>query len=414
MFSMNATRNGFFKNYSNLLLLLAGIFVGSLVGLFARDWVDNLKPVGDIFLNLLFTAVIPLIFFAIASAVANIDQSQKLGKILSVMLTVFVSTVVVAAVVAITALWFFPLDNQMGGREAADFVFGEEDGKGWGDRAVDFLTVSEFNQMLSREHMLAFIIFSFLVGLASLRSGVAGEPFRKFLASGNEVMKILLVYIMKAAPIGLGAYFAYQVGTVGPQLFGIYAKPLGIYYLLGLFYFFVFFSLYALLAEGKKGLKVFWKSNILPSITAISTCSSIAVIPANLDACKRIGIPESIANVVIPLGASLHKDGSSISSIIKIAVAFSLIGRPFMEPNTLIIAVALTILVSIVAGGIPNGGYIGEMLMISAYNLPIEAIPAVMIIGTLVDPMATVLNATGDTPAAMLVNRFVNGKTKPR
>ncbi|QNL47804.1 dicarboxylate/amino acid:cation symporter [Olivibacter sp. SDN3] len=411
---MNAKSNGFLKNYSNLLLLLAGIFVGSLVGLFARDWVAHLKPIGDIFLNLLFTAVIPLIFFAIASAVANIDQSQKLGKILSVMLAVFVSTVIIAAIVTIIALWVFPLNNQIGSREVADFVLDEGDGKDWGERAVDFLTVSEFSQLLSREHMLAFIIFSFLVGIASLRSGAAGEPFRKFLYAGNEVMKILLIYIMKAAPIGLGAYFAYQVGTVGPQLFGIYAKPLGIYYLLGLFYFLVFFSLYALLAQGKRGVRLFWKNNILPSITAVSTCSSIAVIPPNLDACKRIGVPESIANVVVPLGASLHKDGSSISSIIKIAVAFSLIGRPFMEPNTLIVAVALTILVSIVAGGIPNGGYIGEMLMISAYDLPIEAIPAVMIIGTLVDPMATVLNATGDTPAAMLVNRFVNGKVKPR
>src|SRR5690606_27759576 len=96
-----------------------------------------------------------------------------------------------------------------------------------------------------------------------------------------------------------------------------------------------------------------------------------------------------------------------MSSIIKIAVAFALMGKPFMEPGTLLLAIGLTVLVSIVAGGIPNGGYIGEMLMISAYHLPIEAVPAVMIIGTLVDPMATLLNATGDTVAAMIVDRWV-------
>lgn len=405
---MDIQNNGFFKNYSNILLLLLGIFLGSLVGLFFPHFVVHLKPIGDIFLNLLFTAVIPLIFFAIASSIANIDQTQKLGRILSTMFLVFLMTVVSAAVFTIICLWLFPLNDQLlKPDDTATSMLEAAQRESWGDRAVSFLTVSEFNQLLSREHMLAFIIFSFLVGMAALRSGDAAEPFRKFLHGGNEVMKNLLVYVMKLAPVGLGAYFAFQVGTVGPQLFGIYAKPLGIYYIAGFFYFLIFFSLYAFMGSGKRGIKLFWQHNILPAITAISTCSSIAVIPPNLEAAKKIGVQDSVANVVIPLGASLHKDGSSMSSIIKIAVAFALIGKPFMEPYTLLLAVGLTVLVSVVAGGIPNGGYIGEMLMISAYHLPIEAIPAVMIIGTLVDPMATLLNATGDTVAAMIVNRWV-------
>ena len=405
---MNNVYAGFFKNYSNILLLLLGILVGSLMGFFFPVSVSSLKPIGDIFLNLLFTAVIPLIFFAIASAIASIDESQRLGRILVTMGLVFLMTVLIAAVFTICCVWLFPLNGQIASTRGDTMAF--VDGSSpdtWGDRVVSFITVNEFSQLLSREHMLAFIIFSFLVGISALRSGTAGEPFRQFLHAGNEVMKRLLNYIMKLAPIGLGAYFAFQVGTVGPQLFGIYAKPLGIYYVAGFVYFIVFFSLYAFVGGEKTGLRLFWKSNVLPSVTAVSTCSSIAVIPSNLEAAKRIGIPDSVAHVVIPLGASLHKNGSSISSIIKIAVAFALIGRPFMEPSTLLLALGLTILVSIVAGGIPNGGYIGELLMISAYHLPVEAIPAVMIIGTLVDPMATLLNATGDTVAAMLVNRWV-------
>src|SRR5690606_38229961 len=145
----------------------------------------------------------------------------------------------------------------------------------------------------------------------------------------------------------------------------------------------------------------------LPSATAVGTCSSIATIPVNLAAAAKMGVPPAVANVVIPLGATLHKDGSSMSSIVKIYVAFVLIGWDFFDPMTLLTALGITVLVSVVAGGIPNGGYIGEMLMISVYGLPTEAIPAVMIIGTLVDPMATLLNATGDNAAAMLVNRMV-------
>lgn len=254
------------------------------------------------------------------------------------------------------------------------------------------------------------IIFSVLTGFATLRSGASGQAFAQFLHSGNEVFKNIFIIIMKLAPIGLGAYFAYQVGVFGPQLFGTYAHSLGIYYGTGAFYFIFLFSFYAFVAAGIKGIKIYWTNNIIPSATAIGTCSSIANIPANLDAAEKMGIPEYIAKVTIPLGASLHKDGSSISSIIKMAVVFALFGKGFDSIETILLALGMTVLVSIVEGGIPNGGYVGELLFISAYGLPPEALPPAMIIGTLVDPMATLLNSTGDTVSAMLITRFKEGK----
>lgn len=406
---MESKRSQFFQHYGSILLLLLGIVLGSVVGVFFPQAVTWLKPLGDVFLNLLFAAVVPLLFFAISSAVANIDGSQKLGRIISTMAGVFLSTIIIAALCTVVALWFFPVEAPEVPADTVNELLQDSPNDTWGDKLVRFVSVDEFYKLLSRENMLAFVIFSFLTGIAAMRSGEAGATFRKFLSSGNEVMKHLLILIMKIAPVGLGAYFAYQVGTIGPELFGFYAKPLGLYYVLGAFYFFVFFSIYAYVAGGKPGIDRFWRNNILPSATAISTCSSIATMPVNLAAAPRMGIPASVANVVIPLGTTLHKNGSSMSSIVKIYVAFVLIGRDFFEPTTLITALGITVLVSIVAGGIPNGGYIGEMLMISVYGLPTEAIPAVMIIGTLVDPMATLLNATGDTVAAMLVSRFALG-----
>ena len=156
---------------------------------------------------------------------------------------------------------------------------------------------------------------------------------------------------------------------------------------------------------------MFWKNNITPSLTALGTCSSIATIPANLEGAEQINIPAHIRNVVIPLGAPLHKDGSSMSSIIKIAVIFAMFGKDFTDPSTLLMAIGITVIVSVVEGGIPNGGYIGEILAITVYGFPMEqALPAAMIIGTLVDPMATLLNANGDLVSAMLVTRIAEGK----
>jgi Na+/H+-dicarboxylate symporter len=85
-------------------------------------------------------------------------------------------------------------------------------------------------------------------------------------------------------------------------------------------------------------------------------------------------------------------------------------GKDFMNPETILIALGLTIILSVVEGGIPNGGYIAEIMIMTVYNLPVEMLPVVMIIGTLVDPMATLLNATGDTISAMLITRFSEGK----
>jgi Na+/H+-dicarboxylate symporter len=397
-----------FKTYSGIIWLLCGIAAGSILGLvFGKD-VAIIKPLGDIFLNLLFTAIIPLIFFTIASSIASLEKSDKLGKLFVVMIVVFLGTVLIAAMLMIVGVYIFPIhqDIIISKMPLENIVTGDG-----GSQLTQLLTANDFYELLSRKSMLALIIFSFLIGFASLRSGEKGASFAQFLNGGNEVMKQLLHLIMKAAPVGLGAYFAYQVGIFGPQLFGAYAKPLGLYYAVCAFYFVVFFSLYAFLAGGKLGLKVFWTNNITPALTALGTCSSIATIPANLEAAEKMKVPAYIRNVAIPLGAPLHKDGSGMSSIIKIAVIFAMFGKDFTDPVTLLTALGITVIVSVVEGGIPNGGYIGEILAITIYGFPMEqALPAAMIVGTLVDPMATLLNANGDVVSAMLITRISEGK----
>ncbi|MGN5954942.1 dicarboxylate/amino acid:cation symporter [Sphingobacterium lactis] len=401
--------NSILKNYGSIILLLLGITIGSLIGRFTPQYVDILKPVGDIFLNLLFVSVIPLLFFAISSSIANIEDSNKLGRTIIIMTIVFISTIIIAAVLTIAGLWAFPVTAIRDASAALEPLTGNAN-ETWGDRIVRFLSVDEFGNLLSRKSILAFVIFALLVGVATRKSGEAGKHFTAFLNAGNKVMENLLTLIMKVGPIGLGAYFAYQVKTLGPELFGFYAKPLGFYYAFGMVFFIVIFSVYAFLARGGKGVGSYWKHNISPSLTALSTCSSLATLPANLLASNKMGIPKEISSIVVPLGNTLYKNGSAISSILKIYVAFSILGWNFFEPSTLITAVGITLLVSMVAGGIPNGGFIGEMLMISIYGIPNEAVPSILIIGALVDPLATVLNATGDTVAAMLVTRFSGEK----
>lgn len=406
---MEVKKINFLQSYSSILLLLGGIIIGSILGLVFGEKVLIIKPIGDIFLNLLFTAIIPLIFFTIGSSIANLEKTEKLGKLFVIMILVFLATILISGIVMICAVYLFPIHQDIA---ITKVPFENIQSGSVGDQIAKLLTANDFFELLSRKSMLALIIFSFLIGFATLQSGEKGNAFKSFLDSGNEVMKQLLNIIMKFAPIGLGAYFAYQVGIFGPQLFGVYAKPMAVYYAACIFYFFVFFSLYALVAGGKRAFKVFWSNNVTASLTAVGTCSSIATIPANLDAAQKMGIPAHVRNLVIPLGAPLHKDGSSMSSILKITFLFAMFGKDFTEPSTILLALGITIIVSIVEGGIPNGGYIGEVLAITVYGFPMEqALPVAMILGTLVDPIATLLNANGDVICSMMVSRF-SEKTK--
>jgi Na+/H+-dicarboxylate symporter len=402
--------NNWIKNYSGMIWLLTGIIAGSIAGMVFGKAAEIVKPIGDIFLNLLFVAVIPLVFFAISSAIANLKGTQKLSRIMGIMSATFLVTVLIAALITLVAVWLFPIHQHIG--SVPGLITPGASKQLSGDQITQLFTTSEFFELLSRKNMLALIIFAILVGFGTLKAGEKGQEFSKFLNAGNEVFKHVFVLIMKPAPIGLGAYFAYQVALFGPSLFGTYAHTLGVGYGVSIFYYVVIFSLYAFIAGGVKGIKTYWRNNVIPSATAVGTCSSIATIPANLDASKKMGIPDVIAGITIPLGGTLHKEGSSVSSILKMAVVFAMFGRSFNSPEVILLALGMTVLVSIVEGGIPNGGYVGEILFVSAYGLAPEALPPAIIIGTLIDPVATLLNATGDTVAAMMISRFVQGKSK--
>ena len=201
------------KNYSGIILLLLGITIGSLIGIFLPEVVSYIKPLGDIFLNLLFVSVVPLVFFAVSNSIASLEQDSKFGKILLMMSFTFLLFILIAAVFTIGAVYLFPVSSISGSSELIAEATKEEN---WGDRIVSFFTVGEFTELFSRRNMLALLIFAFLTGFAARKAGESGKPFRIFIASGYEVMKELLLMIMKIAPIGLGAYFAFQVATLGP------------------------------------------------------------------------------------------------------------------------------------------------------------------------------------------------------
>jgi Na+/H+-dicarboxylate symporter len=397
----------FLKQWRFTLILITAVAAGALLGHFLGPKAQRLKPLGDLLLNLLFTAVVPLVFFSLSSAVAGSSNLKRLGRIIGLMLTIFIVTGIVSALLMVFAVQVFdPAEGlilelaQPPQTEAANLT----------ERIVNTVSVEDFPNLLTRRNILALIVFSVLTGLASQAAEEKGKPFREFLVSGAAVMGHLIKLIMWYAPIGLGAYFAYLVGVFGPELIGTYARVVGLYYPLAIGYFVVGFSFYAFMASGRGGVKRYWANILPPALTAWGTGSSLAALPANMEAAERIGVPEDVREIVLPLGATIHMDGSCLAAILKIAVLFALFGRPFSGVETLAGAVGVALLCGVVMSGIPGGGFLGEMLIVSLYGFGPEALPIISMLGTLVDPPATMINASGDTVAAMMVTRLLERK----
>jgi Na+/H+-dicarboxylate symporter len=394
------------KAYRFPLILLASIILGSIIGLIFGEKATVLKPLGDIFINLLFMIVVPLVFFSIAAAIANMDNMRRLGKIFGSMMVVFIVTGIIASIFMLMALLpFSPIttaDIPLETPEVEELTLAEQ--------LVRTFTVPDFVDLFSRKNMLVLIIFAVFVGLATSLTGEVGRPFAKFLESGSEVFMKVVQFVMYYAPIGLGAYFATLIGDFGAALLGDYAKAIIIYYPVSIVYFFIGFTLYAFIAGGKEGVARFWKNILPPAVTSLGTGSSVATIPINLAAAKRIGVPRDVRETVIPLGATIHMDGSCLSAMLKIAFVFSVFNLDFSGFTTFLTAIGIALLSGIVMSGIPGGGFMGEMMIVTLYGLPIQALPIISAIGVVVDPPATMVNATGDTVSSMVVARYTDGK----
>lgn len=397
----------FWQQYQMPILLLGGIAIGAILGIVAPEFGKKLKPLGDIFLNLMFTIVVPLVFASIASAVGAMANMKRLGKILGSTMATFLVTGAFAGIcVLIWVNLFSPsagTNIQMGTAEMGEM-------KSAAEMFVGALTVSDFSQLLSKSNMLPLIIFAMIFGYCVSACGGEESAVGKWLTNLNDVIMKFVGVIMKVAPLGLGAYFANLIAVYGPELIGDYGRSMVVYYPLCLLYVAIFFPLYALFAGGKLGLKQMLRNIFTPAITAFATQSSAATLPVSKEACDNIGVPQDVSDLVLPMGCTMHMDGSVLSSIVKIAFLFGVFNMPFTGVGTYAMALTVAVLSAFVLSGAPGGGLVGEMLIVSMFGFPAEAFPLIATLGFLFDPAATCLNASGDTIAAMMVTRIVEGK----
>lgn len=406
------------SNYKSTIILLVSIIIGAIVGFIFKEKATVLSPLGDIFLNLLLVVITPLIFLTITTSISKMKSPKRLGKIVGATFLIFIITSIIAVLIGFASTYFIKLVKPEDGekikqslQETTDEETQENEEIGILKRTASLLTVNDFTKLLSKDNIIALLVFSIIFGLAINITGEKAKPVVDFLESANEIINNVVKLIMYYAPIGLGCYFAALVGSFGEMIVVGYLKTFVIYTIVSILYYLIIYSIYAFVAGGKKGIRLYWK-NVLPATaTALGTCSSAASIPVNIECSKKIGVPEDVAETAIPLGTSFHKDGSIIGSVFKIMFLVCLFGMNVSTGTGILGVLAIALISTLLVTAVPiGGGTISEMLIITMLGCPTVALPILTIIATIIDAPATMLNVVGDTASSMMISKIVDGK----
>ena len=403
------------KNYKQSLILILAIIIGTILGLILKSDAQVLSPLGDIFINLLYVVIVPLIFLTITTSISKMESPKRLKKLIGTIFLVFIITSLVSVfigLIATSTTKLVEVDDSAKILEILDKDYQAEDLEvNILERTVQALTVHDFKDLLSKDNILPLIVFSFLFGCSLNMNKEKNKPLIKILESLTTVTMNLIKIIMYYAPIGICCYFAALIGSFGASIAVGYLKTFIIYLIVSILFYLIIYTIYAYISKGFIGVKKYWK-NILPAtLTSISTCSSAASIPINIECAKKIGVPSDIAETTIPLGTSFHKDGSIIGSVFKIMFLVSLFNTQIIGVSSIVKIVLVSLMATILIAAVPiGGGTISEMLIISMMGYPQSALPILTIIATIIDAPATMLNVVGDTASSMLVTRIVEGK----
>ncbi len=394
------------KNYGFIICMLVGIIAGCIVG---AVWPEAtcLEPLGTIFINLMFCVVVPMVFCSISSAIANMSSAKRAGKIMGMTVLTFAVTAAIAALVMYAVVCIIPIVG--GTYEMVEGEVGET--LGLADMIVNFFTKPDFMELWSRRAILPLIVAAVLFGFGVQMSGGPETKTAQILEDLTKCIMNTVKIITYYAPIGFFGFFACLVATYGPELIGDYSRTLIIYYAMCFIYMFISFPIYARFGGGKGAVKVMFAHLFKPAAVSFGTCSSVATIPANMEAAEETGISREVSDIVLPMGATMHMDGSAMSAIVKVAFLFGIFGQDFGTGRA-ILAIIVAVFSSVAMSGIPGGGGTGELVLCTIFfpdHLAV-AYPIALALGNLVDPPATMVNAAGDYVASFIVERFINGK----
>ncbi len=393
------------KTLSLPVKLLIAMVLGIVFGIVLGEKAAYISFVGSIFMRLLKMCVYPLILVSIIGGVANVVDIARLKKIgISFLAYTFISSTCAAllGMIAMTiskAGMGVNLDSELSAAEEVDIV----------ESFVEWVPDNIFSS-LTNGSMIQIIIFAIFFGavLASVRDTKAGQIVFDVVQGLNTIITKMVGIVIKLAPIGVFALIANMIGTTSLDLVAGIVKFLASYYA-ALVGFLLIFIPVTLKFVAKVSPVQFYKNAIPTMIMAASTCSSVGTLPVTMKTAKeRCGVPKDIVNLVTAPAATINMDGAAIEYTCYVLFAAYAFGVHF-SPLQLIFTIALCVIMSAGAAGIPGGGIMMCTICLNTMGLPdAEMVAIIAGVYVLIDFVGTMVNVTSDTAGMVTIAARVN------
>lgn len=393
------------------LYLLWAIVIGAVAGI-ACGWFfgEQMRAVawlGDLFLDVLRMAILPLIVAAVISGIGALGDIRKLGRIGGLTVLYYLGTTAIAVLLGLLLVNLIQPGsgvNAIGNglpedlRERADTGFID---------IIQSLFTSNLVQAAAELDLLPLIVFCLLFGAALTTIGEAGRPVIAFFEGLNQVMMKLIMWIMYLAPLGIFALIAARLGEAGggPAFFEE-IRAVGWYIVtvtLGLgIHFIVLLCLLAVLT-GRRLDYVIAQARAL--VMAFGTASSAATLPVTMDCTINAGVDRRAVRFVLPLGATVNMDGTALYEAVAVMFIAQAYGIHLGVAEQMLVFITAT-LAAIGAAGIPQAGLVTMIIVLTAVGLPLEGIGLLLAVDWFVDRMRTTVNVWGDSVGAAVMGRY--------
>ncbi len=372
--------------------------------------------IGEAFVRLIRMLIVPLIFLTLSAGVIAMGDPKKLGSLGGrTILLYFGTTILAASIGLIFGTIFRPgdgIDLTNVSTDAVDAVQGrmaEADAAGGLiDRFIAIIPENPIDALASTD-VLAIIFWAVIFGVGILAAGDKGKPVAAVIESGSEAVLKVTHFVMEVAPYGVYALMAWVISTQGLDILINLGKLAIALYLACLLHMFI---TYGSIIKFIVRLPVirFFGGIVDAQAVAFSTDSSNATLPVTIsNVSENLGVKKSVAASVLPLGATINMDGTSIYLGIVALFASQALGIALTPADYAMVAITAT-LASIGAAGIPSAGLLLAATVLSVFGVTTEQ--SVLIVALifpfdrLLDMMRTVTNVTGDAAVAVTVAKW--------
>ncbi len=378
--------------------ILLGLVLGVATGFVAGDWAMVLKPVGDLFITLIRMVVMPVIFVSLVCGVTAMRDLKKMGRVAGKTLLIYMVTMAAAGALSMTLASFFGIGQGLGYEVPAVAKVAEV--PSFVDTIMAIVPSNPFKAFADGA-ILPVIVFAIFFGLSINLAGKQGEVVADFFRSLNHVVFQLVNIALSFAPYGVFALMAYVTADNGFAILSELAALVGTIYLACLTMLVVVYAL--LLTVFGLNPWHFIRKMLPVQLFAFSTTSSNATLPLNMQVAEeKLGVHNSIASFVLPLGATINMNGLAtyLGAVAIFAANAYGIELTLMQKVTVVLT---TTLAAIGAAGVPGTGLVVMSLVLASVGLPLEVIAAIAAVDRIIDMINTPTNVSGDTLSAVLV-----------